>query len=112
VPEFVKWLDGLPSGQKSQVQRHIGLLQAQGHRLRMPYAKHIKGSLFELRPTAQKVEIRVFYVLREDVWVLTGGQKNGRVSERFYDKQIRKAEALWKKYGPKGKVRKQGQKGE
>ena len=56
-----QFIDSLPEKARAQVIRKIELLGKYGVLLKEPYARHIRGKIWELRIMAGKGYIRVFY---------------------------------------------------
>src|SRR5262249_2604032 len=99
--EFVEWYRSLGDAQREQVRRYVDLLEAKGLALGFPYSSQIKGAKYafrELRPTAGRDELRVYYAFdpRRQAVVLIGGNKSG--NDRFYEEMTPKAEKIWEQY--------------
>lgn len=60
------FLDSLPSKDLAKVIRDIDLLSEYGTDLREPYAKHIDGSIWELRSKFSSNCYRIFYFIWRD----------------------------------------------
>jgi len=61
VDEFI---DALPAKERARIIRTIELLKTYGADLRMPYARHLKGKLWELRISFGRLDYRVLYFAR------------------------------------------------
>ena len=92
--------DSLSINEQLGVERSIDLLAELGPGLTRPYADTIRGSKFanmrELRTQVGGRPLRTFYAfdpIRTAI-VLIGGDKTG--DDRFYDRFIRIADALYK----------------
>lgn len=55
------WLAGLSVKEEARVNRAIHLLKQYGTQLAMPYARHLRGKLWELRISAGREDYRVLY---------------------------------------------------
>lgn len=55
------WLLTLEVKERARVWRAIRLLETYGTRLTMPYARHLRGKLWELRVSAGRQDYRVLY---------------------------------------------------
>jgi phage-related protein len=55
------WLLTLEVKDRARVRRAFGLLESYGTRLTMPYARHLRGKLWELRVAAGRQDYRVLY---------------------------------------------------
>jgi len=79
--EFVDWYDGLKEVDVLTVDKIVGLLEAAGVRLGMPYSSAIKGSRYafrELRVQSQGRPLRIIYAfdpVRDAVLILGGEPK-------------------------------------
>lgn len=99
--DYSDWFSSLSHHHKKAVRRVVAMLEAAGVTLPFPYSTGIKGSqhpLRELRIKAKGDQIRVFYAFDpdRDALLLIGGNKTG--DDRFYDKFIPVAEAIWERY--------------
>ena len=56
-----EWIRGLDAKDRARIRRALDLLQAYGAQLRMPYARHLRGKLFELRVASGRRAYRVLY---------------------------------------------------
>jgi phage-related protein len=56
-----QWLDSLDDKERARVFRHFDLLAEHGTTLSMPYARHLRAKLFELRVPASRMDFRVLY---------------------------------------------------
>lgn len=79
----------------------IDKLEAMGLALDYPHSSAIEGTdlpLRELRPSAGKSPIRVFYIFdpKRDAVLLIGGDKSN--DKRFYDRMISRATHIWAQY--------------
>lgn len=63
VEEFI---DALPAKERARIIRTIELLKTYGTDLGMPYARHLKGKLWELRISSGRSDYRIFYFARAD----------------------------------------------
>lgn len=99
--EFEEWYLALNSQETEAVDRYIALLELMGVKLGHPYSTAIKGSKYpirELRISAGRAEIRVFYAFdpMRNALLLVGGNKTGK--DRFYESMIPWVEKIWKDY--------------
>lgn len=99
--EFKRWFEALAPGEKRSIDLVVGLLRVQGVALGAPYSSAIQGSRFplrELRPKRGASPLRAFYAFapRRNALLLIGGDKAG--DNRFYQRMIARAEALWVEY--------------
>lgn len=58
-----EYLETLEEKYQAKIVAHIELLRAKGGKLYEPYAKHIKGPLWELRVDFGRIASRIFYFL-------------------------------------------------
>jgi phage-related protein len=56
-----EWLSGLESRDRTRIRRALDLLRDYGIQLPMPYARHLRGKLFELRIQAGRRGYRILY---------------------------------------------------
>ena len=56
-----EWLSGLEAKEEARVRRALALLETYGTQLVMPYARHLRGKLWELRITSGRRDYRVLY---------------------------------------------------
>lgn len=85
VEEFIKSLEK-PTAAK--ISHLIDLLEIYGSNLGSPHSKKIKPNLFELRVRGQQ-EVRIFYfVLKSQIFLLSGFKKQSRKTPK---KEIDKA---------------------
>jgi len=79
VPAY-EFIEGLDTRAHAAALRVLDLLQGFGTRLSMPHARHIEGSLWELRPGGN----RLFYFLHTGrrFIILHGYRKKGRRTPR------------------------------
>jgi hypothetical protein len=101
--EFLEWLDGLTKAEQDAVDRYIGLLRQLGVTLKHPYSSSIRGAKFplrELRPTAGRSELRVFYAFdpEQAAVLLIGGCKTGVNQKKFYEQYILRSKGLWRRH--------------
>ena len=99
--EFAVFYEGLDAQQKNAVHDIVELLAEFGLALPFPYSSDIKGTRYplrELRKSAGRHEMRVIYAFdpKRDAYLILGGDKSG--DDRFYEREIPKAEAIWEKY--------------
>jgi len=59
----LEYLEELDERYRAKVVAHIELLREKGGHLYEPYAKHIKGPLWELRIDFGRLASRIFYLL-------------------------------------------------
>ena len=55
------WLNGLDAKDRTRVRRSLDLLRDYGVQLPMPYARHPRGKLYELRIQVGRRDYRVLY---------------------------------------------------
>jgi phage-related protein len=74
-----EWLLGLDPKDRARVRRAFGLLEAYGLQLGMPYARHLRGKLWELRITSGRRDYRALYaaVVGRRFVLLHGFSKKG-----------------------------------
>ncbi len=80
-----EFIDNLDTRSKAKIARTIDLLEQFGVELGMPYAKHIKEELWELRIRVGANRNRIIYFLFiGKVFILLHGfaKKSGRIPER------------------------------
>jgi phage-related protein len=56
-----EWLSGLETKDRTRIRRALDLLGDYGIQLPMPYARHLRGKLFELRIQAGRRDYRILY---------------------------------------------------
>jgi len=56
-----EWLAGLQDPARARMRRAIQLLETYGVQLTMPYARHLRGKVWELRVAAGRRDYRVLY---------------------------------------------------
>ena len=56
-----EWLLTLEAKERARVRWAIGLLETYGTQLTMPYSRHLRGKLWELRIAARRQDYRVLY---------------------------------------------------
>ena len=78
-----EWLQSLDKRERLQLGQAIQVLQMNGPRLPMPYARPLGGGLFELRERIGKVRYRIFYAFDSGriVVLLHAAAKDQRVIE-------------------------------
>jgi len=55
------WLDGLDAKDRARVRRTLNLLADHGTQFGMPYSRHVRGKIWELRIAAGRRDYRVLY---------------------------------------------------
>lgn len=55
------FLDDLDAKDRARIARTVMLLETYGVQLGMPYARHVRGKIFELRAAAGRRDYRIFY---------------------------------------------------
>jgi hypothetical protein len=90
--EFAEWFLGLNDADAEAVVRVVGLLEARGTVLGFPYTSAITSSQYPLR----ELRIQCAFDPKRQAVLLIGGDKTG--DERFYDRMVPKAEAIWEQY--------------
>ncbi len=55
------WLDGLNVKDRARVRRTLNLLADHGTQLGVPYSRHLRGKMWELRVSAGRRDYRVLY---------------------------------------------------
>jgi len=97
--EFDEWFQSLSDAQQVDLRASIQLLESEGPRLSRPYADTLKGSrhcnMKELRTQSGGKPLRTLFAFdpRRSAILLIGGDKTG--DDRFYDKMIPIADALY-----------------
>ena len=102
--EFVAWWsdpEQVDEQCKKAIYAAVELLEREGVALRFPYQSAIEGSKYafrELRKAAGPHVIRIIYAFDpdRDAVLIIGGDKAG--DNRFYERIIPKAEAIWEQY--------------
>ncbi len=56
-----KFLDSLPTALRSKAVRDLDVLKENGSKLRLPYSRHLRDGLFELRIQTKGDDARIFY---------------------------------------------------
>jgi phage-related protein len=82
VQEFV---DSLDRRSKAKIARTLDLLEEFGVNLRMPYAKHVEGDMWELRTRVGSNQYRIIYFLYTGgAFILLHGfmKKSGQIPQR------------------------------
>lgn len=102
--EYEKWFSDLPQKHKVAIAIDLQVLKNVGPLLGRPHADQVKGSKFNnLKELRTKVSGRVYRSLfafdpdRKAV-ILCGGDKKGKNQEKFYQKLIAQAEAIFEKH--------------
>lgn len=98
---FVEWYESVTEAEAEAVNEVVAMLELMGVTLPFPHSSAVKGASFalrELRATANKSELRVFYAFdpARDAVLLVGGNKTG--DKRFYERAIARAEQEWSEY--------------
>jgi len=71
---LTEFMDSLPKKLKVKALSDIGLLEELGTDIRLPYSKHLKNGLFELRIQQSNNNVRIFYFFFiEKKIILTNG---------------------------------------
>lgn len=70
---IAEFLDGLPEKPLGKIFRDIETLAKHPHDLREPYAKHLEGSLWELRTRFSTNVYRIIYCIRDEKIILLHG---------------------------------------
>ena len=100
--EFGEWYATLLEAIQDDIARVVGLLEARGPQLPVPYSSGIAGSkhehMRELRIQSGGEPYRVFYAFdpRRTAILLIGGNKTG--DDRFYEVMIPAADRLYDDY--------------
>lgn len=100
--EFADWYASLDADEQDALNYSIDLLEEYGPALARPHADAIQGSRYpnmrELRTQANGRPFRTFYAFdpRRMAILLIGGDKTS--DERFYDRMIPRADALYTEY--------------
>src|SRR5450432_4024040 len=86
---------------KKAIYAAVELLEREGVALRFPYQSNIEGSKYafrELRKAAGPHVIRIIYAFDRDrdAVLIIGGDKAG--DDRFYERIVPRAEAIWEQY--------------
>jgi hypothetical protein len=94
--EFKAWYEDLSEPEQNSVERVVLMLMEAGPALGYPQSTGVKGSKFshmrELRIQHEGRPYRVLFSFRT-VFLLVGGDKTG--DDRWYDKMIPKADAIY-----------------
>jgi hypothetical protein len=98
---FADWYGSITDAEAEAVNVVVRALEVMGTSLGYPVSSAIKGSsiaLRELRATADKSELRVFYAFdpARDAVLIVGGDKTN--DKRFYTRMIAIAEKEWSEY--------------
>lgn len=98
---FIEWYESVTDDEAEAVNVVVRALEVMGVSLGFPVSSGVKGSsiaLRELRATADKSELRVFYAFDPDrnAVLIVGGNKSG--DKRFYERMVEKAEQEWSEY--------------
>ena len=56
-----EWIAGLDVTERARIRRSVDLLSTYGIQLTMPYARHLRGKVWELRIAAKRRDYRVLY---------------------------------------------------
>jgi len=56
-----EWISGLDVTERTRIRRTVDLLSTYGIQLTMPYARHLRGTVWELRIAAKRRDYRVLY---------------------------------------------------
>ena len=85
-----KFLDSLSTALRSKAVRDLNVLREQGPRLRLPYSRHLRDGLFELRIQTKGDDARVFYFFfdRQRIIVTSGFVKK---SQKTPARELRRA---------------------
>lgn len=100
--EFAGWLDTLDAGLRVRIAGHVELLERFGPNLSRPRVDTVKGSahanMKELRVQYQGEPWRILFAFdpRRRAILLVGGNKTG--NKRWYEEQIRIADARYRRY--------------
>ena len=62
VEPVSEWISALDGRNRTRILRAVELLRAYGVQLGMPYARHLRGKLFELRVPVARRDYRVIYL--------------------------------------------------
>jgi hypothetical protein len=101
--QFADWYDSLPDDQAEAVDAVLELLEDQGPLLKRPVVGKIETSSYskmkELIPNASGAELRILFMFdpRQTAILLLGGDKTGEWN-RWYDREIPRADALYVEY--------------
>lgn len=99
---FRDWYEDLSMSEQESVERVVNLLMDAGPALAHPHSSGIQGSSFshmrELRIQHQGRPYRVLYAFdpTRSALLILGGDKTG--DDRWYDKMIPKADALYREH--------------
>ena len=102
--EYEKWFNGLPQKHKVAIAIDLQVLKDVGPLLGRPHADQIKGSKFNnLKELRTKVSGRIYRSLfafdpERKAVILCGGEKKVKNQEKFYQKLIVQAEAIFDKH--------------
>jgi len=96
--EVKDWVASLPPSDLQIVRHMIGLLQTQGHQMRMPHSRALGDRLFELRFDLQQgaVAQRVTYFFDKDVITLTTFRKTRQVEAAQISRARRAMDEYWR----------------
>lgn len=109
--EFEEWLLSCDDNVQEKVAAMFPLLREEGPELSRPFADTMKASSYpnmkELRPTKT---VRVFFAFdpTRTAILLIGGDKIGKVQDRWYKDMIRTADALYASHLAETKENKRG----
>jgi hypothetical protein len=97
--EFGAWYERLEVALQDDIDRVVGILEANGPHLPFPYSSGVTGSrhdhMRELRVQSGGRPVRIFYAFdpRRSAILLIGGDKTG--DKRFYETLIPVADRLY-----------------
>ena len=87
---LLEWLDAQNAKVQNKCLVRIERLAELGHELRRPEADFLRGGIYELRATFQRVNYRMLYFFHEGVAVLSHGlTKEGEVPDHEIERAIR-----------------------
>ncbi len=73
------WLDRQTSKVRAKCLARLARLEEMGHELRRPEADHLRGGIYELRATYQRVQYRILYFFHgKDFLVVSHGLRKER----------------------------------
>ena len=110
--EALAWFESLSETEKAAVSHLLDVLEINGVSLGFPYSSQIQGSKYALRELRKKGQpIRMLYTFdpERQAVVLMGGDKTG--DDRFYEREVPRAEKIWEQYLQEQAEEKNNQKG-
>ncbi|PPD54922.1 MAG: addiction module toxin RelE [Methylotenera sp.] len=114
--EYDEWYENLDDKEKEDVLAASLVLKTKGPGLGRPHVDTVSDSehsnMKELRVQHQGKPYRIFFAFdpNRNGILLCGGRKDGAGDKKFYEKEIKKADAIYSKHLKKLKEKKPGEK--